>query len=160
MPSLVDTNILLYRVDPRDPAKQRIAARLLEAGIRDESLVLAHQTLIEFVAAATRPQKALRGAPLLAPADALAEVEGLLAQFPVLYPTREQLMTAMRGSALYGLAWFDAQIWACAEVNGLTELISEDFQHGRHYGGVRARDPFLAADGGVHELPALYATGS
>ena len=45
MPSLVDTNILVYRVDPRDPAKQRRATALLEAGIADRSLVLAQQDL-------------------------------------------------------------------------------------------------------------------
>lgn len=28
------------------------------------------------------------------------------------------------------------------EVNGLRELLSEDFQHGRFYGTVRAVDPF------------------
>lgn len=88
MASLVDTNVLVYRFDPRDPAKQRRA-------------------------------------------------------------------TAMRGTAAYGLAWFDAQIWAVAEVYGLGELLSEDFQHGRHYGGVRAVNPFVEP-GGVHELPALY----
>ena len=55
VPSLVDTNILVYRVDPRDPAKQRRATALLEAGIADRSLILAHQSVIEFVAAASRP---------------------------------------------------------------------------------------------------------
>ena len=73
----------------------------------------------------------------------------------MLYPSREVLATAMRGATMYGLPWFDAQIWATAEVHGLDELLSEDFQHGRHYGTVRAVNPFLAAPG-VHELPALY----
>jgi predicted nucleic acid-binding protein len=33
-------------------------------------------------------------------------------------------------------------MWAYAEVSGLTELISEDFEHGRLYGAVRAVNPF------------------
>jgi predicted nucleic acid-binding protein len=73
----------------------------------------------------------------------------------VLYPTRDVLVTAMRGAAIYGLPWFDAQIWAIAEVHGLPEILSEDFQHGRHYGRVRAMNPFLMGTR-VHELPALY----
>lgn len=154
--SLVDTNVLVYRIDPRDPDKQRVAIRLLEAGISASSLVLSHQSIIEFVAVVTRPARDMRGAPLLRVSDALLEAEGLMTQFPVLYPTREVLLTAMRGAATYGLPWFDAQIWACAEVNGLTEILSEDFQHGRHYGGVRMVNPFLAAGSSVHELPALY----
>ena len=155
MPSLVDTNILVYRVDPRDPAKQRRATALLEAGIADRSLILAHQSVIEFVAAASRPQRGKGNPPLLPLAEALVEAEQLIAQFDVLYPTRDVLVTAMRGAATYGLPWFDAQIWATAEVHGLPEILSEDFQHGRHYGRVRAMNPFLAATP-VHELPALY----
>lgn len=155
MASLVDTNVLVYRFDPRDPAKQRRATALLEEGIAARSIVVAHQSLLEFVAAVTRPQRALGGGPLLAMPEALLEAENLMAQLDVLYPSRDVLVTAMRGTAAYGLAWFDAQIWAVAEVYGLGELLSEDFQHGRHYGGVRAVNPFVEASG-VHELPALY----
>lgn len=156
MRSLVDTNILVYRFDPRDPEKQRIATRLLEEGIAKQSLFIAHQAIVEFVAAVIRPQTNLQGRPLMPLAEALAEAEDLMAQLPVLYPSRELLVTAIRGTALYKLPWFDAQMWACAEINGLPELLSEDFQHGRHYGGVRTVDPFLAESRGVHELPALY----
>ena len=65
MPSLVDTNILVYRFDPRDPEKQRIATSLLEEGIARQSLFVAHQAIVEFVAAVTRPQKSLQGQPLM-----------------------------------------------------------------------------------------------
>jgi predicted nucleic acid-binding protein len=34
-------------------------------------------------------------------------------------------------------------MWACAELHGLEELISEDFQHDRLYGTVRVRNPFV-----------------
>ena len=155
MPSLVDTNILVYRVDPRDPAKQRRATALLEAGIADRSLILAHQSVVEFVAATSRPLRGKGNPPLLPIAEALLEAEELMAQFDVLYPTRDVLVTALRGAAAYGLPWFDAQIRAIAEVNGLPEILSEDFQHGRHYGRVRVVNPFLAGTR-VHELPALY----
>ncbi len=156
MASLVDTNILVYRVDPRDAFKQEVAAQLLREGIRGEQLYIAHQCVVEFVAAVTRPQKALNGLPLLERSEALLEAESLLAQFPVLYPDRDALLTAIRGTATYGLPWFDANLWACAEVNGMAEILSEDFQHGRHYGSVRVVNPFLAARGGVAELPPLY----
>lgn len=84
------------------------------------------------------------------------EAEELMRLFPVVFPDEQVLVTAMRGAETYGLAWFDAHLWAYAEVNGLPEILSEDFQHGRHYGSVRTVDPFLAAAGGVHELPAMY----
>jgi predicted nucleic acid-binding protein len=155
--SLVDTSVLVYRVDPRDPLKQQVAIDVLRAGLRADQLCIAHQSVLEFVAAVSRPQADLAGAPLLERADALLEAEALLAEFPVLYPNRETMRTAIRGAATYGLPWFDAHLWACAEVNGLYELLSEDFQHGRHYGSVRAVNPFLVATGRVSELPAMYA---
>ncbi|MEO8443470.1 MAG: hypothetical protein ABI567_00500 [Gammaproteobacteria bacterium] len=65
MPSLVDTNILVYRVDPRDPAKQRRATSRLKAGITDRSRVVAHQSIVEFVAAVTRPLRGKGKPPLL-----------------------------------------------------------------------------------------------
>jgi predicted nucleic acid-binding protein len=154
--SLVDTNVLVYRHDPIDPRKQQIARELLKGGVEARSIAIPYQAILEFVAVVTRPRKVRDGQPLLAQNDAFQEAEFLMAEFPVLYPTREQLVTAMRGVALYGLPWFDAHVWACAEVNGLTEILSEDFQHGRHYGTVRAVNPFGLPSAGVHELPPLY----
>ncbi len=157
MASLVDTNILVYRVDPRDPVRQHLADTLLREGIAGDSLVLPHQALVEFVAAVTRPRAELGGEPLLPPAEALLETESMMAQFRVLYPGPEVLLTAMRGMALYGLSWFDAHLWAYAEAGGIAELLSEDFEHGRHYGRVRVVNPFLKTGRLVQELPPLYA---
>jgi AbrB family looped-hinge helix DNA binding protein len=56
---LVDTNVLVYRFDPRNAEKQRIALRLLEDGIASQSLVVPHQAIVELVAALTRPQQDL-----------------------------------------------------------------------------------------------------
>lgn len=143
MAALVDTNVLVYRFDPRFPGKQRIATALLRDGIRDGGLWLAHQTLVEFVAVVTRP---LAGeTPLLQPEQATQEVEELLAQFDVLYPDEEVVRLALRGAAAYGLSWFDAHMWACAERHGIEQLCSEDFQHDRTYGSVRVIDPFAGA---------------
>lgn len=157
MASLVDTNILVYRFDARDRIKQGRAKGILREGLLGDHLVLAHQSVIEFIAAVTRPRRELGGAPLLSFDQARLEAEQLLAQFPVLYPDRAVLVTALRATAMYGLSWFDAHLWAYAEVNGVGEILSEDFEHGRHYGTVRVVNPFLSTDG-VHELPALYET--
>ena len=157
MASLVDTNILVYRFDARDPVKQHRAREVLRSGLLDDSLVLAHQCIVEFIAAVTRPRDALARAPLLPLSEATLEAEKLLTQYPVLYPGREVVLTALRGMAMYGLSWFDAHLWAYAEVYGVDEILSEDFTHGRHYGTVRAVNPFLSADG-VHDLPPLYST--
>lgn len=140
MPALVDTNVLVYRFDPRFPEKQRRATEVLRAGIETGELRLAHQTVVEFVAAVTR---AGRGDdPLLDLAAATHEAEELLLQFDVLYPNADVIRLALRGAAAYQLSWFDAHIWAYAEHFGLGELLSEDFQPDRTYGTVRIVNPF------------------
>ncbi|MGD2063571.1 MAG: PIN domain-containing protein [Nitrospirota bacterium] len=142
MAALVDTNVLVYRFDWRFPEKQRVATEVLRSGIVDETLRLPHQAVVEFVAAVSRPVAA--DEPLLSRPEALREAEELLSQFPVLYPTEELVRTALRGALAYQLSWFDAHLWAYAEHYGLAEILSEDFQHGRIYGTVQVRDPFLA----------------
>ena len=144
MASLVDTNILVYRFDFRFPDKHRIATHVLRSGLKRNDLRLPHQALVEFMAVMTR----LRAGEqlLLSPAEARRETEELLMQFTILYPNDLLFRTALRGAAAYQLSWFDAHLWAYAEHYGLDEIISEDFEHGRLYGCVRVRNPFLAAD--------------
>jgi predicted nucleic acid-binding protein len=141
VPALVDTNVLVYRFDPRFPRQQARATELLRAGIADDSIRVAHQALIEFVAATTKPL-ARNGPSLLLPDDARRELEEMLVQFDVLYPDEEVIRIAIRGAATYGLSWFDAHMWAYAERFGLDTLWSEDFEDGRLYGRVRAKNPF------------------
>lgn len=149
MAGLVDTNVLVYRFDPRFPAKQQRATELLRSGIADESILIPYQALIEFVAAVTRPLPVTRTS-LLGLEHALREVEDMLSQFAVIYPTESTLRIALRGAALYGLSWFDACMWAYADERGLDTLWSEDFQDGRLYGRVKVVDPFATA---VHDAP-------
>jgi predicted nucleic acid-binding protein len=156
--SLVDTNVLVHRFDPRDPVKQDIATKVLREGLVAGDLVLPHQAIVEFVAAVTRPRRELGDRPLVPLERALVEAEMLMAEYPIVYPTPEVLRTALRGVSAYQLSWFDAHLWAHAEGHGISEILSENFEHGRHYGTVRVTDPFLSAAHQVNELPPLYAT--
>lgn len=140
MAGLVDTNVLVYSVDPRFPDKRRIATSLLREGILRNDIRVPHQALVEFVAAVTRPLRT--GGSILTAEEARREAEEFLAQFVVLYPTEAIVRAALRAAAAYRLSWYDAHLWGYAEYYGLSELISEDFQHGRLYGSVRAVDPF------------------
>jgi predicted nucleic acid-binding protein len=139
--ALVDTNVLVYRFDPRFPERQRRATAVLRQGIAEDSIRVPHQAIVELVAAVTRPLR--NGLPLLSADDARREAEELLNQFTVLFPTAGLLRLALRGAAAYQLNWFDAHLWAYAEYYGLSELWSEDFQHDRLYGTVRVVNPFV-----------------
>ncbi len=137
---LIDTNVLVCRYDTRFPRKQEIATSILRGAIVSGEGRVPHQAIVEFVAAMTR------GGPenqLLNTQDALREAEELLVQFPILYPNEAVLRTALRGLVAYGLSWLDANLWAYAEVYGLPEILSEDYQHGRLYGSVMVRNPFI-----------------
>ncbi len=147
MTALVDTSVLVYRFDARFPLKQARAEELLRRGIAEGGLLVPHQAIIEFVAVVTRPLPS--GASLLTVEEAHREVDDMMAQFPILYPTESTVRTALRGAALYKLSWFDAHLWAYADERGIETLWSEDFEDGRLYGRVRVRDPFRLA---VHEV--------
>jgi predicted nucleic acid-binding protein len=141
--TLVDTNILIYRWDPRDPRKQSIAEDLLRESVSDGALYIPHQAIVEFMAVA--PRLRWMGGPVLTADEVFREAEELLIGFPILYPDEQMVRTALRGMATYRLSWFDAHLWAYAERYGMSEILSEDFTHGRRYGSVRVRNPFLTA---------------
>jgi predicted nucleic acid-binding protein len=139
--SLVDTNILVYRCDPRDPGKRAVALDVLRDGEMSGELRIPHQALVEFVNSVTR----LRGqsVPIMTIQSATRQAELFMEEFPVLYPNESVFRMALRGKAAYGLPWYDAHLWAYAEHYGLPEILSEDFEHGRRYGTVRIRNPFV-----------------
>ena len=136
----VDTNVLVYRYDPRFPRKQHLAAEILERGISEDDIRIPHQAIVEFVAAVTKIQR--DGHQILPAAEARREAEEFLSVFRVLYPSEAVVRTALRGAAAYGLSWFDAHLWAYAEHYGVPLLYSEDFPHDRLYGTVRCVNPF------------------
>ena len=140
MAALIDTNVLVYRYDPRFPHKQRIASELLREGVLRGDLRLPHQAIVEFVSAVTRAHG--RGRPLLSVPEACREAEELMSVFEVLYPDDALTRLALRGVSAYQLSWFDAHLWAYAERYGLHEIVSEDFDVQRLYGTVRVRNPF------------------
>jgi predicted nucleic acid-binding protein len=139
--SLVDTNILVYCYDFAAPHKREAARDLLLKGSAKRDLLIPHQAMVEFVNVTTR--KRGDGNPLLPPEEAWRQAEDLLNAFPVLYPNESVFRTAILGMAAYRLAWDDAHLWAYAEHYGIPEILSEDFQHGRWYGTVRVRNPFV-----------------
>jgi predicted nucleic acid-binding protein len=140
--ALVDTNVLVYRFDGRFPEKQAKADTLLRDGISQDGIRIAHQAVVEFVSATTRPQR--DGTTILEPAVARIEAEDLIRQFEVIHPDDRVVRTALQGMAAYGLSLWDAHMWAYAEVHELGVLYSEDFGHERWYGSVLILNPFSA----------------
>ena len=143
MATLVDTNILVYCCDPRDPDKRAAAKRILREGEASGEFRIPHQALVEFVNSVTRSRG--RAERIMTLGDAARQAELFMEEFPVLYPNEHVFRAALYGAATYQLPWFDAHLWGYASHYGISELLSEDFEHGRMYGGVRVRNPFLTA---------------
>jgi len=130
----IDTNILIYRFDGRDPEKQATAAALLDDDELD--IVISTQVLSDFFAVVTRKLK-----PPMPIDSAIAAVEAL-SELEVLPVTRNLVLDATRTARDHQLSYWDALILESASRAGAAELITEDLSHGSTLRGVTIRNPF------------------
>ena len=136
---LIDTNLLVYAVDPSDQAKQEQALQVLAHLQGTGEGRLSAQSLAEFFNTAIRKLR-----PVLTTSEALARVEELARAFLVLDVTPLIVLEAARGVRDHMLAYYDAQIWATARLNQIPTIFSEDFNTGAILEGVRFVNPFSA----------------
>jgi predicted nucleic acid-binding protein len=136
-PILIDTNVLVYTFDQNDPLRQERAIQVLRALEESASGRLSVQCLAEFCAVVMR-----RLQPVMSPAETLAQVERLQRIYPVYNLTPMIILEALRGVRVHGMSYYDAQIWACARLNQIPVIFSEDYHEGVTE-GVRLVNPFL-----------------
>lgn len=130
----LDTNILLYAYDLDAADKRAVALALVEQGwssLGDTAISI--QVLQEI-----HVNLARKGVPQ---AEATQIVRDYLA-WPVVENTKDLLMAGLDEQARWQLSFWDALILVAARASGAAELMSEDFNHGQNYGGVRAVNPF------------------
>ena len=135
----LDTNILIYAVDPAEGWKHHVATEIVDRSI-ERSCILTVQALAEFVAVATR-----RG--MRSRAEAMAQARDWLRVFPMVAADSKALEAAYGAieQARFGL--FDALLLATARQAGCTIALSEDMHHGAKLDGIEVRNPF--ADGAL-----------
>lgn len=134
--ALIDTNILVYAVDPGSPEKQKRAIELLEQLAIVGNGRLSVQCLAEFFSATTRKLQ-----PPLTASQATEQLQSLAQSFPVLDLTPMIILEAARGVTEHHLSYYDAQIWATARLNQLPVIFSEDFDSNSALEGVRFINP-------------------
>ncbi len=132
---LIDTNILIYAIDPRDSDRQEKALRLITRMSENHRGCLSVQSLAEFTSAAINKLS-------LPPVEALRLIEGWQQIFPVFDLTPRTVQEAARGVCDHQLSYYDAQIWAAAQLNQVPVIFSEDFQDGQTVEGVQFLNPF------------------
>jgi predicted nucleic acid-binding protein len=132
----LDTNILVYAVDKRDPMKYERAIVAVEQCIGDGSGVISTQVLQEFASVALSKLHQ-RVDVVLAELSALESLE-VVQLTPVL------IRRALEFHALHAINFWDAAILATAEAARCTRLWSEDSAPGSIYGLLRVENPLAA----------------
>lgn len=130
----IDTNVVVYANDHRDPGKRSQAERWLRRAAEEDEIVISTQVLQEFAAVAL----AKLG---LDPQVVISQVQ-LLGGARVVPVSTELVARAVTICAQYRVSYWDASILAAAESAGCTELYSEDLNAGQVYAGVRVVNPF------------------
>ena len=138
MPSvLLDTNILVYANDPNNPEKRERAQQIIRAVYTAGQGHLSIQSLSEFSNVAIR-----KSSLSLFPGQVIEQVSWYVRIFRLFDLTPFVILEAVRGVQEHSLAYYDSQIWACAKLNQVPIVFSEDFQDGQTLEGVRFVNPF------------------
>lgn len=115
----VDTNVLIYARDPRDPVKQQ-KARALTANLTDGALLW--QVACEFIAASRKIT-----AVGYTQAQAWGELQQLRVLWKLIMPSENVFVRAEQLTARHNLSFWDAMIVAACIEGSITRFYTEDF---------------------------------
>jgi len=132
---LIDTNILIYALDPAEPAKRATSADLLRRAIASHTLALSPQILNECY-------KVLTQRPTLVPPEAARSYLTHLMPWCIAPLDAQTTGRAWAVQHESGLEWWDALLVASALMAGCKLFISEDLQDGSVISGMRIANPF------------------
>lgn len=133
----VDSNVLVYARDTTDMKKQHLAQSWLEVLWEKRQGILSFQVLNEYYVTVTRKLE-----PGLSPEEARLDVLALLAWNPIIV-NQSLLEAAWRIEDGFKMSWWDSQIIAAAQVARARFLLTEDFQDGMDFLGVKVVNPFI-----------------
>lgn len=136
---LVDTNILIYSLNPLFGPKATTATSVLERVVELGSGVVHAQVVAEFISAATKDRATGR---LLTPATAVAWIAEWMENTHWRDLTEETSHATLRAVQRYQMRVYDAQMWAVASVYSIPLLVTEDLQFQPTIEGVRYVNPF------------------
>jgi predicted nucleic acid-binding protein len=133
----VDTNVLLYAKDPRDPRKQKIAETLL-ATMTDGAMLW--QVGCEFLSASRKLEQF--GYSL---SEAWVDLEDLRSTWTTVLPRWEVQEHAVKLTQRYSISYWDALIVSSCHDAGIARLYSEDLDTHNGLDGLEIVNPFRDA---------------
>ena len=132
----LDTNVLIYADDARDPQKRECAQELIRRLMREGRGVLSLQVLQEFFAAATRKLK-------MSSENARGRIVQY-SRFDVVTLSTVDLIAAVDLHRLHQVSIWDALVVRAALNGACTTLHTEDMQDGYVVETLTLRNPFRA----------------
>ena len=150
MSAFFDTNVVFYRFDTRDPAKQRIARMLWQQVAEARAAAISSQVLAEFTHAVRRKLR-----PAMT-SDQLKIAVDSLAPMIRVESNKGLVITALDLAIRHQLSIYDAMIVQAATDSGASILYSEDLHDGQRFGPVQVVNPFTQSDLAVNEPRSAY----
>lgn len=138
---LIDTNLLVYIYDSADLNKQQKALEMVDRLISSHRAILSTQILGEWFSVVTRWKRGR--SPLLSQSEAIERLRVYMSVCEILPITTDVIEETLRGISLHSFSYWDAQIWACARVNAIPEIYSEDFATGSTVEGIQFTNPLV-----------------
>ena len=135
--TFLDTNVLVYLFDQKDPDKQTRAQSILAAEGGEGTLILSTQVLQEFYSAVTR-----KLTPPL-PLEVAQRAVERFSQFHVVPNDKALVLDAIALSRRHRISIWDALIIQAALRAGCTRLLTEDLHAGWEVQGLRLENPFM-----------------
>ncbi len=132
----IDTNILIYALDPADPIKRAVSADLLRRTINNHSLALSPQSLNETYRVLTQRRR-------LMPVEEARAYVRLLAPWAIAPLDAAVTQRAWSVQDTAGLSWWDSLLIASALESGCRLFVSEDIAKGVEIDGLRIANPFM-----------------
>ena len=136
----VDSNILIYSVDQKEPAKQAKAQQLLRRLVTgNESTILIWQVLTESV----RQLRRWKDKGELTDAEFVQHVQAFRTLFPLQFPIEAVLDRALDLASRFSLSYWDSMILGACQEAGVTTLYTEDMGAPTTIDGIQLVNPLI-----------------
>jgi predicted nucleic acid-binding protein len=136
----LDTNLLIYAIDPAEPGKQAVAQKWVAEAHESGNGILSYQVVHEWFNVVLR-----KAAIPLTTDEATSIYRSLIEPLWRIQSSPELLDTALDLHSHDSLSWWDSLIVSAAIQGGCDRLLTEDLQHGRKIRGVKIINPFQTA---------------
>ena len=132
--TFLDTNVLIYSIDGKDPAKQVVAREIVVSAVRGGGFLISAQVLNEFSNIALLKLKLS--------VEEVRKFVSFFSRIGVVSLESRWTDAALLLKQRYETQFFDSLLLAAAQENGCDEILTEDLNDGQMYGSVRAVNPF------------------